>query len=110
MSHDLPPQSSAAAAGDKPVRWAKATRYMAPAFLVIVIALLPIFLVPFIRTVALGFVIAFPKPDSKSQDLSIICWIRYPKGANQRSNARRMVSKATEHSQFSPSVISAPYS
>ena len=59
MPHDLPPQTGAAAGGDPPVQWAKTTRYMAAAFLIVALAVLLLFLVPVIDTVALGFIIAF---------------------------------------------------
>ena len=59
MPHDLPPQTGAAAGGDPPVQWAKTTRYMAAAFLIVAIGVLLLFLIPVIHTVALGFIIAF---------------------------------------------------
>lgn len=58
MSHDLPSQNNTVA-GDQPAQWARVTRYMAAAFLIIAIPLLLLFLLPIIDTVALGFIIAF---------------------------------------------------
>lgn len=59
MPHDLPPQTDTAAGADSPVQWAKTTRYVAAAFLIVAIAVLLLFLIPVIDTVALGFIIAF---------------------------------------------------
>jgi predicted PurR-regulated permease PerM len=59
MSHDLPPQSNTAAAGEQLAQWPTATRYMAAGFLIIAIGVLLLFLVPVISMVALGFIIAF---------------------------------------------------
>jgi predicted PurR-regulated permease PerM len=55
MSSDLAPQGQP----DQPAQWAKATRYVAAAFLVVAVVLLLLFLLPIINTVALGFIIAF---------------------------------------------------
>jgi len=59
MTHDLSTQSNAATADEQQAQWPTATRYMAAAFLIIGLAVLLLFLVPVISTVALGFIFAF---------------------------------------------------
>ena len=64
MSLASPSQSNAAAAGDQPAQWPRATRYMAAGFLLLAIGVLLLFLVPVISMVALGFIFAFSSPVS----------------------------------------------
>jgi predicted PurR-regulated permease PerM len=59
MPQDLPPQTGPDTGGGSSVQWARTTRYLAAAFLIVAIGVLLLFLIPVIHTVALGFIIAF---------------------------------------------------